>query len=63
MTTTMELSTSESEGVNDTVRGFEFINLNNLAEKKNSYRKTRFYCLYMFIKKSGQGTSKISRED
>ena len=38
MTTTMELSTSESEGVNDTVRGFEFINLNKCLDKSfNEY--------------------------
>ena len=38
MTTTMELSTSESEGVNDTVRGFEFINLNKCLNKSfNEY--------------------------
>ena len=38
MTTTTELSTSESEGVNDTVRGFEFINFNRcLARSFNEY--------------------------
>ena len=38
MTTTTELSTSESEGVNDTVRGFEFINLNKCLDKSfNEY--------------------------
>jgi hypothetical protein len=38
MTTTMELSTSESEGVNDTVRGFKFINLNKCLDKSfNEY--------------------------
>ena len=38
MTTTTELLTSESEGVNDTIRGFEFINLNKcLAKSFNEY--------------------------
>tara|TARA_R100001198_G_scaffold93497_1_gene74460 strand:- start:487 stop:981 length:495 start_codon:yes stop_codon:yes gene_type:complete len=38
MTTTTELSTSESEGVNDIIRGFEFINLNQcLARSFNQY--------------------------
>ncbi len=38
MTTTTELLTSELEGVNDTVRGFEFINLNKcLARSFNEY--------------------------
>ena len=38
MTTTTGLSTSESEGVNDTIRGFEFINLNKcLARSFNQY--------------------------
>ena len=38
MTTTTGLSTSESEGVNDNIRGFEFINLNKcLAKSFNEY--------------------------
>ena len=38
MTTTTELLTLESEGVNDTVRGFEFINFNRcLARSFNEY--------------------------
>jgi len=38
MTTTTGLSTSESGGVNDTIRGFEFINLNQcLAKSFNEY--------------------------
>ena len=38
MTTTTELLTSESEGVNDTIRGFEFINLNKCLNKSfNEY--------------------------
>ena len=38
MTTTTGLSTSESEGVNDTIRGFEFINLNKCLNKSfNEY--------------------------
>ena len=38
MTTTTELLTSESEGVNDNIRGFEFINLNKcLARSFNQY--------------------------
>ena len=38
MTTTTGLSTSESEGVNETIRGFEFINLNKcLAKSFNEY--------------------------
>ena len=38
MTTTTELLTSELEGVNDNIRGFEFINLNKcLARSFNQY--------------------------
>ena len=39
MTTTTELLTSELEGVNDNIRGFEFINLNKcLAKSFNEYK-------------------------